>query len=55
MKYIHAVHFKEDDYEIATATTKEEIIELGKAGFVKYEENNVFYFYRKLKKFRSLH
>jgi integrase len=53
MKYIHAVHFKEDDYEIATATTKEEIMELGKAGFTKYDENNGVHFYRKLKKFRS--
>lgn len=53
MKYIHAVHFKNDDYEIATASTQEEIVELGKAGFTKYDEKNGVHFYRKLKKFRS--
>jgi integrase len=53
MKYIHAVHFKNDDYETATATTQEEILELGKAGFTKFDERNGVHFYRKLKKFRS--
>jgi hypothetical protein len=54
MKYIHAINFKDDDYEIATATTDEEIKNLGRAGFVKYYEMNGIHFYRKPKKFRSL-
>jgi hypothetical protein len=54
MKYIHAVTFKDDDYEIATATTTEEIKQLSIAGFVKYDEMNGVPFYRKPKKFRSL-
>lgn len=41
IKYIHAVNFKDDDYEIATATTTEEIKQLGQAGFVKYDEKDV--------------
>jgi hypothetical protein len=47
------VNFKNDDYETVTATTQEEILELGKAGFTKYDEKNGVHFYRKLKKFRS--
>ncbi len=54
MKYIHTLSFKDDDYEIATATTKEEIEQLGKAGFQKYDEMKGIHFYRKPKKFRSL-
>jgi hypothetical protein len=54
MKYIHAVSFKDDDYEIATATTTEEIEQLGQAGFVKYDEMKGIHFYRKPKKFKSL-
>jgi hypothetical protein len=54
MKYIHAVTFKDEDYEIATATTPDEVKQLGTAGFVKYDEMNNIHFYRKPKKFRSL-
>jgi integrase len=54
MKYIHTINFKDDDYEIATPTTIEEIKQLGQAGFVKYDEHNGIRFYRKPKKFRSL-
>jgi len=54
MKYIHAVTFKDEDYEIATATTTDEVKQLGTAGFVKYDEMNGIHFYRKPKKFRSL-
>jgi hypothetical protein len=55
MKYIHAITFKDDDYEIATATTPEEVKQLGIAGFVKYDEMSGIHFYRKPKKFRSLY
>ena len=54
MKYVHAVTFKDEDYEIATATTPDEVKQLGTAGFVKYDEMNGIHFYRKPKKFRSL-
>lgn len=54
MRYIHAVTFKDDDYEVATASTDEEIKQLGTAGFVKYDEMKGIHFYRKPKKFRDL-
>jgi hypothetical protein len=54
MKYIHTINFKDDDYEIATATTEEEVKQLGQAGFIKYDEMKGMHFYRKPKKFRSL-
>jgi integrase len=53
MKYIHTLTFKDDDYETATASTPEEIKELGKAGFIKYDELNGLHFYRKPKRFGS--
>ena len=54
MKYTQLVNFKDDDYEVTTATTKEEIKNLGKAGFMKYDEQNGIHFYRKPKRFVSL-
>ena len=54
MKYIHTMQFKDDDYEIATATAQEEVKQLGIAGFVKYDEMKGMHFYRKPKKFRRL-
>jgi hypothetical protein len=32
------LQFKDEDYEIGTATTEEEVKQLGQAGFVKYDE-----------------
>jgi Mn-dependent DtxR family transcriptional regulator len=54
MKYIHTIQFKDEDFEIATATTEEEIKQLGQAGFVKYDEMRGIQFYRKPKKFGGL-
>jgi integrase len=54
MKYIHTIQFKDEDYEIATATTEEEIKQLGQAGFVKYDEMRGIHFYRKPKRFGGL-
>jgi len=54
MKYIHTIQFKDEDFEIATATTTEEIKQLGQAGFVKYDEMSGMHFYRKPKKFGGL-
>ena len=54
MKYIHTIQFKDDDFEIATATTPEDIKQLGQSGFVKYDEMKGIHFYRKPKKFGGL-
>lgn len=54
-KYIHTIEFKEEDFETATATTPEEIQQLGKAGWTKYDEMTFggvqMHFYRKPKRF----
>lgn len=54
MKYTQLVDFKDDDYEVTTASTEEEIKTLGRAGFMKYDEQNGIHFYRKPKRFVSL-
>jgi integrase/predicted RNA-binding Zn-ribbon protein involved in translation (DUF1610 family) len=53
MKYIGRLQFKDDRFEIATATTDDEIKQLGSAGFEKYDEHNGVHFYRKPKKFKA--
>jgi integrase len=58
MKYIGMINFKEDQFETATATTAEEIKQLGQAGWVKYDEitinvNQQIHFYRKPKRFSN--
>lgn len=54
MKYIHTLTFKDEDFEIATASTPEEVKALGQAGYQKYDELNGLHFYRKPKKFGGL-
>jgi len=58
MKYIHTIEFKEEDYEETTATTPEEIRQLGKADWAKYDEMTIngmqMHFYRKPKRFGGL-
>ena len=58
MKYIHTIEFKEEDYEETVATTPEEIRQLGKAGWTKYDEitfnGTEMHFYRKPKRFGGL-
>ena len=55
MKYISMIHFKDDEFETATATTDEEIKKLGAAGFMKYDERKLgetcISYYRKPKRF----
>ena len=55
LKYIHTIEFKDEDYEEAVATTVEEIRQLGKAGWTKYDEATFggvqMRFYRKPKRF----
>jgi integrase len=57
MRYIHTINFKQEDYETTTATTPDEILALGKAGWTKYDETTVagvqIHFYRKPKRFES--
>jgi integrase len=58
MKYIHTIEFKEEDFEETVATSPEEIRQLGKAGWAKYDEITVngsqMHFYRKPKRFGGL-
>jgi integrase len=58
MKYIHTIEFREEDFEETVATTPEEIRQLGKAGWQKYDEITVngtqMHFYRKPKRFGGL-
>ena len=51
MKYIHMIHFKDDEFEVATATTVEEIKELAAAGFDKVDEFQGIHVFRKPKRF----
>jgi hypothetical protein len=51
MKYIGMLEFKDDDYEVATATTVDEIKHLAQAGFQKYDELNGMHIFRKPKRF----
>ena len=54
MKYIHTIQFKDNEFEIATATTPEEVKQLGQGGFVKFDEMKGIHFYRKPKRFGGL-
>jgi Mn-dependent DtxR family transcriptional regulator len=54
MKHIHTLQFKDEDFEIATTTTKDEIKQLDSSGFVKYDEMNGVHFYRKSKRLGGL-
>lgn len=55
MKYIGMVNIKDYEFEVATATTDEEIRQLGIAGFQKYDERKIgemcISYYRRPKNF----
>jgi len=51
MKYIHMVHFKDDEFDVATATTVEEIKQLATAGFEKIDEIKGVHVFRRPKRF----
>jgi integrase len=59
MKYIHTINFADEDFEETVATTPDEIRQLGKAGWVKYDEGNFngvsMHFYKRPKRFSGLH
>lgn len=52
MKYIGKIHWKNDEYDVATATTVEEIKKLAEAGFEKFDEFNGIHVFRKPKIFK---
>jgi integrase/predicted RNA-binding Zn-ribbon protein involved in translation (DUF1610 family) len=57
MKYIGMIQFKDDQFETTTATTVEEILKLGQAGWIKYDElainGTTIHCYRKPKRFSN--
>ena len=50
-KYIHMLNFKDDEFDVATATTVEEIKQLATAGFEKFDEYNNIHIFRRPKRF----
>lgn len=53
MKYIHMINFKDDEFEVATATTVEEAKQLATAGFEKFDEFQGIHIFRKPKRFAN--
>jgi hypothetical protein len=53
MKTTQLIQFKDDDYEVTTASTSEEAKELRKSSFEKYDEFNGIHVHRKPKRFIS--
>ncbi len=57
MKYIQMLNLEDDEFEVTSATTIDEIKTLGTAGWTKYDELTVkgeqVHFYKKPKKFSS--
>ena len=58
MKYIQMLNLEDDEFEVTTATSVEEIKKLGIAGWTKYDEtigNGIqVHFYKKPKKFSNI-
>jgi hypothetical protein len=58
MRYIGKIQFKDTDYETTAVTTLEEVLALGKAGWIKYDEitigGTVMHVYKKPKRFQSI-
>jgi len=53
MKRIHVIAFKDDEFEVVTATTVEEIKQLAAAGFQKFDEINDIDIFRRPKRFNA--
>ena len=55
LRYIHMIAFKDEDFEVTSASTQQEILALGQAGWQKYDEalfNGLhMHFYQKPKRF----
>jgi len=54
MKYTQLVQFKDDEFDVAVATTVEEAKDLLEAGFEKADEFNGIHIFRRPKKFGSI-
>jgi integrase/predicted RNA-binding Zn-ribbon protein involved in translation (DUF1610 family) len=58
MKYIQMLNLEDDEFEVTSATTTEEIKKLGMAGWTKYDELTVsgmqVHFYKKPKRFSNM-
>ena len=58
MKYISMIHFDDKNFEVTTATTPDEIKQLGMAGWAKYDEMTLngtqMHFYKKPKRYANL-
>lgn len=54
LKYTRLVQFQDDEFDVATATTLEEIKQLAEAGFEKFDEWNDVHVFRRPKKFARL-
>jgi hypothetical protein len=53
MKYIGPLQFKDDDWDVATATTVGEIKHLASLGYQKFDELQGIHVFRKPKKFTA--
>lgn len=57
MKYIQMLNLEDDEFEVTSATTADEIKKLGMAGWIKYDEMMVagmqLHFYKKPKRFSN--
>jgi len=51
MKYIHMINFKDDEFDVATATTVEEVKQLATEGFEKFDDINNIHIFRRPKRF----
>ncbi|MDI6905204.1 MAG: hypothetical protein QMD13_06940 [Candidatus Bathyarchaeia archaeon] len=51
MKYIHMLHFKNGEFDVATATTVEEVKKIVAAGFEKIDEIKGIHIFRRPKRF----
>jgi hypothetical protein len=54
VKYTHLVHFKDDEFDVATATTVEEAKELATTGFDYFTTMNGVQIFRKPRCFKSI-
>lgn len=54
MKYIHMIEFKDDEFDVATATSVEKVKQLVSAGFEKSDEINGIHVFKRPKRFQRL-
>jgi hypothetical protein len=54
LKYTQLVKFKDNEFDVATATTVEEIKQLAAAGFEKFDELQGIHVFRRPKRFANI-